>query len=92
MNSKSNLVPTIQVLMTSFSMMPTHDAGIVQLAQFHQGKVKRIAKFKKALSTVDVCRVIRSPTQIVIEYLRKIGAEGHRVQARMIYQLASMYC
>jgi len=74
--------------MVSFDLMPNHDKGVAQRAQYDLSRMKGVAKFRKALAVSNAYRVRRSNNQIVVEYIVSNGPDDIQVQARFIYELA----
>jgi len=91
MAAKPYTVPEIRCPMTSFALMPRHNAGVMRMASDDIMRMKNFTKAKNALRQCSACRVQRTDARVTIEFLDKSQPDETCVRVRFIYELTAPF-
>jgi hypothetical protein len=88
---KSKGLLELRLVMVSLDHLPRQDEGLVRMAQQDISRLKKSAKYRKALSQSNAYRLRRSDRLIVIEFLQAEPQAEPTVILRFIYELMAPF-
>lgn len=87
MQSRPHTFPEIKAMLVTLDFVPHDDRAVVQMVYNDLGRMKGVAKHKRALQTCDSFRVWRAEQSVRVEFLDMSQPEAARIRFCMIYEL-----